>query len=404
MNRHSIKSIEKSDGFRRFSAIIPGGGYHWEIPNDFLPVYYFDLFNTFFKLENALRLYVFAVLKTSLGSDWPSIILQKRGDLEESIEKVTGDRINLRFKYIGEFKDNPFLYLTLTELSKIITRSSARELFATVFIDSLDIWQKKFEELSATRNSLAHFRAISRRDIDRTNLIIDDLNSIISPDFINYFSTEYDSISSGSNNIQSIELISHFLEKDLSRIKFHFQENTSRRIIKVIMEIIPETTGILHSDVVENYFINFITLNIPSFYKKLSILLPHLTYFVMPIDIRPIRTPDERWGAEMENLSVSFFLPSNRDLKLFASDLNDITTDIEKHMKEKKTSKDSLAKWLVCEISGTEKTDYGVDLEEEDAIKEKYLEDWTSLSFGGKHFLDFNSFPWINHPIKCEPR
>ncbi|MBN3796306.1 hypothetical protein [Burkholderia sp. Ac-20392] len=137
---------------------------NFKIPERWLHIYYYEAFNILFRFENALRLFVYIVLKRQLGKDWDLAAL---GD-GITIRTETKKRIHQAREhgYLGYEVSSPMLFLNSGELTQIITSEVYWKYFAPFFRASKAIVITKLQEIGTVRNSLAHFRPIKQDDID----------------------------------------------------------------------------------------------------------------------------------------------------------------------------------------------------------------------------------------------
>jgi hypothetical protein len=139
-------------------------GRNFKIPERWLHLYYYEALNILFRFENALRLFVYVVLKRQLGKDWDIAAL---GD-GITIRTETKKRIHQAREhgYLGYDVSSPMLFLNSGELTQIITSDGYWKHFAPFFRASKAIVLTKLQEIGTVRNSLAHFRPIKQDDID----------------------------------------------------------------------------------------------------------------------------------------------------------------------------------------------------------------------------------------------
>ena len=139
-------------------------GRNFKIPERWLHLYYYEALNILFRFENALRLFVYVVLKRQLGKDWDLAAL---GD-GITIRTETKKRIHQAREhgYLGYDVSSPMLFLNSGELTQIITSDVYWKHFAPFFRASKAIVLTKLQEIGTVRNSLAHFRPIKQDDID----------------------------------------------------------------------------------------------------------------------------------------------------------------------------------------------------------------------------------------------
>lgn len=135
-----------------------------KIPERWLHLYYYEALNILFRFENALRLFVYVVLKRKFGKDWDLTAL---GD-GITIRTETRKRINQAREhgYLGYEVSSPMLFLNSGELTQIIVSDAYWKYFAPFFRASKAIVLAKLQEIGTVRNSLAHFRPIKQDDID----------------------------------------------------------------------------------------------------------------------------------------------------------------------------------------------------------------------------------------------
>ncbi|MDN7752666.1 hypothetical protein [Burkholderia gladioli] len=137
---------------------------NFKIPERWLHIYYYEALNILFRFENALRLFVYVVLKRQLGPEWDLASLGNG----ITIRTETKRRIHQTREhgYLGYDVSSPMLFLNSGELTQIITSDSYWKYFAIFFRASKSIVLTKLQEIGTVRNSLAHFRPIKQDDID----------------------------------------------------------------------------------------------------------------------------------------------------------------------------------------------------------------------------------------------
>lgn len=134
------------------------------IPDRWLHLYYYEALNILFRFENALRLFVYVVLKNKVGKEWD---LASLGD-GITIRTETKKRIAQAREhgYLGYEVSSPMLYLNSGELTQLISSESYWKHFANYFRAGKSVVLTKLQEIGTVRNSLAHFRPIKQDDID----------------------------------------------------------------------------------------------------------------------------------------------------------------------------------------------------------------------------------------------
>jgi hypothetical protein len=137
-----------------------------KIPPTWLHLHYYEAFNVLFRVENALRLFVYVILKCEYRSKWLDLAIRS-DDGEGTIASVAARRRNqaTNFAYLGFPISSPMLYLTTGELLRVITSDAYWKLFSRYFPGAKNVVTVKFDELTSIRNALAHFRPVKEDDV-----------------------------------------------------------------------------------------------------------------------------------------------------------------------------------------------------------------------------------------------
>lgn len=130
------------------------------IPERWLHLHYYEALNILFRMENALRVFVYVVLKNRFREKWPDTALQGTDEENSTVAAVAAKRIAQAksFGYLG--------YANSGELTRIITSETYWELFKPYFKGKKEIIKTKLDEIGTVRNALAHFRPIKYDDIE----------------------------------------------------------------------------------------------------------------------------------------------------------------------------------------------------------------------------------------------
>lgn len=150
-----------------WEKVKSGEGYlTYIIPESWLFIHYYEALTVLFRIENALRLFVFIILKKEFGSEWKNINIDDEG--QNTLEKIAKRRMSQaqNFGYIGFPVTSPLMHLTTGEIIRIITIESLWKHFKPYFRGSKEIIRNKLEEINSVRNSLAHFRPITEDDVE----------------------------------------------------------------------------------------------------------------------------------------------------------------------------------------------------------------------------------------------
>jgi hypothetical protein len=141
------------------------GGY--KIPERWVYLRYYEAFNLLFRIENALRVFVYIVLKNEFKDKWGEVQVigeDTEGKIESIAKKRRGQ--SQSFGYLGHAIMCPIMHLTSGEMIRLITADCYWKLFKPYFLGSKEIIKNKLEEIGSIRNSLAHFRPIKPDDVD----------------------------------------------------------------------------------------------------------------------------------------------------------------------------------------------------------------------------------------------
>ncbi len=136
------------------------------IPQRWVYLTYYEAFNLLFRIENALRIFVYIVLKNELRDKWTDAVIAD--DEQETLNSLAKKRMSQAqtFGYLGHTITCPIMHLNSGELTRLIVSEAYWKLFKPYFLGSKEIIKSKLEEIGSIRNSLAHFRPIRADDVD----------------------------------------------------------------------------------------------------------------------------------------------------------------------------------------------------------------------------------------------
>ena len=139
-----------------------------EIPKGWLFPHYYDGLTVLFRVENALRLFVYMVLKDRYGSKWKDLEIASDEDAKTSIIALSKRRIeqSKAFGYLSYSIQSPLMHLTSGELARLMTHDSYWPLFKDYFRAAKNVVTLKLSEIGVIRNALAHFRPVSSNDVE----------------------------------------------------------------------------------------------------------------------------------------------------------------------------------------------------------------------------------------------
>ena len=140
----------------------------YQIPDRWLSIHYYEAFNILFRIENALRLFVYVILKTTDLDKWADINITSDDGNDTTIAKQAKKRMHQAksFGYLGYDITCPIMHLTAGELSHLIFHDTYWQKFRPYFRGDKSIMQTKLDEIGSIRNALAHFRPIKTDDVD----------------------------------------------------------------------------------------------------------------------------------------------------------------------------------------------------------------------------------------------
>ena len=116
-----------------------------------------------FRVENALRIFVYCVLKNECGSRWQGVEIDTAETKKIAIKNLVARRLQQQddFHYLGATVSCPMMYLNSGELIHLIFSDAYWPKFARYLKGKKEILRIKLEEIGSIRNSLAHFRPVT---------------------------------------------------------------------------------------------------------------------------------------------------------------------------------------------------------------------------------------------------
>jgi hypothetical protein len=135
-----------------------------KIPDRWLYLYYYEALNILFRFENALRVFVYVILKKELQDGWDNAAIADGATIRtETKKRLTQAK---EHGYLGYEVSSPMMYLNSGELTQIIGSDAYWKRFAPYFKATRAVLLTKLQEIGTIRNSLAHFRPLKLDDID----------------------------------------------------------------------------------------------------------------------------------------------------------------------------------------------------------------------------------------------
>lgn len=138
-----------------------------DIPGTWLFLHYYDALTVLFRIENALRLFVYIVLKERFGPKWRDLDIASDEQGNTTIAALAKRRIEQTktFGYLTYPIQSPLMHLTSGELIGLILHDSYWPIFKEYFRAARSVVTLKLQEIGAVRNALAHFRPVSANDV-----------------------------------------------------------------------------------------------------------------------------------------------------------------------------------------------------------------------------------------------
>lgn len=141
---------------------------HVQIPGRWLFLHYYEALTILFRIENALRIFVYVTFKKHFHDKWLDQNVTSDDERGGTISSLAKQRMGQTstFGYLGYATTCPVMYLTGGELIRLITSDAYWKYFKHIFPASKEIVKNKLDEIGNIRNSLAHFRAIKNDDVE----------------------------------------------------------------------------------------------------------------------------------------------------------------------------------------------------------------------------------------------
>jgi len=239
--------------WKRASAVEGGVS----IPQRWVYLMYYEAFNLLFRIENALRVFVYIVLKNELRDKWADA--QVVGDDEQgTISSLAKRRIGQAqtFGYLCHSIACPVMHLNSGELARLIVSEAYWRLFKPYFLGSREIIKSKLDEIGSIRNSLAHFRPIKADDVD---VIKQNSKHVLLgiEEFLNQALSQSDVIPTNTDEEWYKSLKT--LGTDLC--KFSFQQSSDEHWVRLSMEY---ACPVIKKDTSSSNFFRYFVLTIRS--------------------------------------------------------------------------------------------------------------------------------------------
>jgi hypothetical protein len=160
---------------------------NFEIPTNWLHIHYYEALNLLFRIENALRMLVFLVLKSALSEEWDQLSLSSDDGGETNIAALAKKRASQdeAFGYLGYQTNSPLMFLTSGELVRLLTSESYWPYFNSYFRAAKAAVILKLQEIGNVRNDLAHFRPVRPDDVEVVKQNANQVLSLVEETLVN---------------------------------------------------------------------------------------------------------------------------------------------------------------------------------------------------------------------------
>jgi hypothetical protein len=313
----------------------------FNIPSSYLPTYYFDAFNILHRFENSLRIFVYSVLKASMGANWANTLTkdpgkeqqdEKGGELTiRTISKIRRNQLE-NYGHIGMLPHIPLLYLTMDDLVSIFTYKPNGKYFNSTFPASIEkVYEPKLKELIIIRNNLMHFRKIYPRDLERLFFNIEELSGPLKAylsDVVEFdYSSEY--IPTQGDKWHSLWTSMITKERHFSKIRISYSKN------QLWPKITLHFVGAFVASENTYYHIDYSKTN-----KSLDSFLPQIIYYGNHLSFPTFLQKDKTVIPGKKSITLCFSNVSFNDnildiLGKVANLIDEIENEYEKVMVQK---------------------------------------------------------------------
>src|SRR5437763_4359564 len=137
------------------------------VPKTWLFPQYYEALTALFRMENALRVLVYIILKNECGAKWAELSVTSDDSQEGTIASIAKRRQAQAgtFGYLCFPISCPIMHLTSGELVRLMTGNGQWKHFKEYFPASREIVKNKLDEIGCVRNALAHFRPLKLEDV-----------------------------------------------------------------------------------------------------------------------------------------------------------------------------------------------------------------------------------------------
>jgi hypothetical protein len=257
----------------QWNSIKEADGGMLKVPPNWLYPHYYEALSVLFRVENALRVFVYTTLKDQFKDRWQEIALSSE-EADGTIGSIAKKRIAQAgsYGYLGYASTCPMLYLNSGELSHLITSDAYWKYFKDSFVAGKNVVKSKLDEINTVRNALAHFRPLKQEDVD---LVKQNAKHVL----IEVEGQLYEMLSIRNIVPTNTEELWYTTLESLgtAEAQLQFRQSTSERWVQIDIE---HDADVLHQEEwVEGYFsYGILNLRASSLLKIHRDLTKHLIY------------------------------------------------------------------------------------------------------------------------------
>lgn len=290
------------------------------LPKTWLHIHYYEALSTLFRVENSLRVFVYAVLKDDQGTDWTEISLpSENGDSKGVIRSIAKQRITQerKFGYLGYETSNPLMYLTSGELVRLITSDAYWEKFNDYFDANKSVVRSKLEEVGTVRNALAHFRPLKEDDVEVVKQNAKQMASGIE-DYLQKLVSCSDNVPTNTSEDWYQELDT--LGTEACTLKF--SQSTDEKWVRIRLEYDCRKIDV-HEQVARFFIVTYLNIVGPAILTRSEALREFMIYASSGFPYSPIDLEGE--GAITKHIDLVF---SREQLNAHYSEIRDELDDL----------------------------------------------------------------------------
>lgn len=240
----------------------------YEIPDRWISINHYAALNIMFRVENALRIFVYCVLKNTYGSKWRGLEISTAETPKIPISNLVSQRLKQHedFKYLGASVACPMMFLNSGELIHLLFSETHWPRFAKHLKGKKEVLRIKLDEIATIRNALAHFRPITK---DYVDVLKQNAKHVFGgiEEFLREISSCHRAVPTNTDAAWYRAL--SVLGNDFCKVSLH--ESPNQEWIRVELNVqLPVTESRKYNTLVRAEVLNFVTPAILYLYQKIS--------------------------------------------------------------------------------------------------------------------------------------